>query len=137
MTGDGEAGYTLMETLVSIAIVLALSGALAVTAVASMRALSQSFSAIQSAVTIARIDRFVRSGADSLHVPYWENSQPHVDSFSDSLYRSRIGGYIASITVIRDSRRIIRGLEVTYTVNNREIRTRALFPAVPVVEPIR
>jgi len=132
-----EAGFTLMETLLSIAIILTTSCILVTAVTASIKTLSQTYAAINTTLSIARTDRFIRNKAGSLYIPYWANSQPCIDSFCDELYRSEIGDKIISVNVIRDSRCFYRGLEVIYSIGKKEIKTIALFPVIPVMEPVQ
>ena len=136
-TKDNEAGYTLTETIVSVAIVMILGCILVIGITVSMKSLAQSYFKINTALTVTRIDRFIRTRVDSLHIPYWTNSKPYIDSLNTELYRSKAGAYIISINVITDSRSIGRGLEVIYAINNHEIKTMALFPVVPLTEALR
>ena len=127
-------GYTLMEALLTVAIVLILSCVFVITVAGSMNTLSQSFAAINTAVTMIRLDRVIRSSVSSFYLPYWENPQSSIASFTAELYRLNIGSYIIAVYPIRDSRRLYRGLEVVYSVNRREAKTVALFSFVPVLE---
>lgn len=125
---DREAGFSLMEALLSIAVILILGSVLVVTVNTALRGASRSFAAVSTAATFTRIDRHIRESAHTLHIPYWENPMPHIENFNAALFRSKIGSYIQSIRTIIDNEMKVRGVEVVYIVNNRESRTMALFP---------
>jgi type II secretory pathway pseudopilin PulG len=123
-----------METLLTVAIILIVSSLLAVGSGAAIQGSSQSIKAANTATTLTRIDRHIRGKADAVHIPYWADPAPYIDAFTGELYRSGVGTYIRSVRVISDYRRTPRGVEVAYTVNNREMRTVALFPSVMVMD---
>jgi type II secretory pathway pseudopilin PulG len=129
-------GFTLMETLVSIAIIMAVSSLFAIAFTTAFKATSQSNNEIKAAVTITQIDRFIRERADSLHIPYWADSKLYADTLRDELFRSKFAPYINTIQIINDSRRKPRGLLVIFTVNNRQIQTKALFPSVSIMDNV-
>jgi len=129
-----DSGFTLMETLLTVAIVLIVSSLLAVGSGAAIQGSSQSMKAASTAATLTRIDRHIRGRADALHIPYWADPAPHIEAFSGELYRSGVGTYIRSVRVISNRRRLPRGIDVTYSVNNREMRTVAFFPSITVVD---
>jgi len=131
---QNEAGFTLMETLLSVAIILILGSLLVVSSNAAISGASQSFKAVNTAVTLTRIDRYIRNRADSVHIPYWADSTRYIEALSAELFQSRIGTYIKSIRAIFDHRMSARGIEVTYIVNNHEMRTVALFPSIIIVD---
>jgi len=131
---QNEAGFTVMETLLSIAIVLVLGSLLVVSSNTAMRGASKSFKAANTAAEITRIDRHIRAVANAVHIPYWADSKPYIDALTAELYRSKIGAYIKSIRIISDRRKVPRGIEVVYSVNNREMRTAALFSSVAVMD---
>jgi len=129
-----DAGFTLMEILLSVAVILILGSLLVVSTNAAFHGASQSSKAANTAVTLARIDRHIRLRTGAVHIPYWADSTLYIDALSAELYRSNIGHYIKSVETIFDRRRAPRGIQVFYTVNNHEMRTLALFPSVVIVD---
>jgi len=129
-----DSGFTLMETLLTVAIVLIVSSLLAVGSGVAIQGSSLSMKAASTAATLTRIDRHIRGKADALHVPYWADPAPHIEALSGELYRSAVGKHIRSVRVVSNRRRVPRGIEVTYSVNSREARTVALFPSVAIVD---
>jgi type II secretory pathway pseudopilin PulG len=129
-----EAAFTLMETLLSVAIVLAVSGVLVVASGTATQGASKSVKAVGTAATLTRIDRYIRAKADAVHIPYWANPTPYIDTLIGELYRSNFGPYIKSVRKITGFRNVPRGIEVVYEVNNKEMRTVALFPSVTIMD---
>jgi len=134
---QNEAGFTLMETLLSVAIVLVLGSLLVVSSKTALQGASLSIKAVNTAATITRIDRHIRTRTDAVHIPYWADATLYIDALSAELFQSRIGTYIKSVRTISDNRKVPRGIEAVYTVNNREMRTVALFPSVVIMDMMR
>ena len=131
---QSEAGFTLMETLLSIAIVLVLGSLLVVSTNTAFQGASKSIMAVNTAATITRIDRHIRARANAVHIPYWADAKPYIDAITAELFQSKMGAYIKSIRAVSDHRRVPRGIEVVYTVNNHEMRTVALFASVVIMD---
>jgi len=131
---QNEAGFTLMETLLSVAIVLVLGSLLVVSSNTAFQGASKSITAVKTAATITRIDRHVRARANAVHIPYWADTKPYIDAVTAELFQSKMGTYIKSVRTISDRRSVPRGIEVIYMVNNREMRTVALFASVVIMD---
>ena len=127
-------GFTLMETLISIAVLMVVSSLFVVAFSTAFKAIAMSKEQTGMAVTINQVDRFIRRQADSLHIPYWADSKLYAEELRNELFRSQFGQYINTVQIITDSRRKPRGVLVTYTVQNRQMRTRALFPSISVMD---
>jgi type II secretory pathway pseudopilin PulG len=70
--GDGEAGFTIPETLTALMIVsLSLLAALGVSGLA-VRAAGQSNRALAAGIAVLRFDRALRAMAEKVIIPYWE-----------------------------------------------------------------
>jgi prepilin-type N-terminal cleavage/methylation domain-containing protein len=132
-----DAGFTLMETLLSTAIILIVSCLLVVAFSVTLKSSAQSLKTVQNAVLITHIDRFIRERTERLHIPYWANPGPYADELGEELFRSKYGSYIKSVTPLRDAGKKIRGLTVVYVVGSSEMTAAALFPSIPVMEPRR
>lgn len=124
----------LMEILLSVAIIIILGSLLAVSSNTAFQGASQSAKAVNTAVTINRIDRQIRTRANAVHIPYWADAAPYTDAVTSELLRSRIGTYIKSVRIISDRRRNPHGIEVVYTVNNREMKTTASFSSISIMD---
>jgi prepilin-type N-terminal cleavage/methylation domain-containing protein len=127
-------GFTLMETLVSTAVILVISGCVITGFSAGTKAVSRAARAVTNSTRILQIDRFIREQADSFHIPYWLNSAEPFNAFTDTLRRSGIGNTIREITPIHDSDGLIRGVTVAFVVDTKLLQTKAFFPSVPVVK---
>jgi type II secretory pathway pseudopilin PulG len=129
-----EDGFTLAETLPAIALILIAGGVMVMGSGAAVRGVSQSIKAVSTAATINRIDRHIRARADAVHIPYWSGTKPYIDTLTAGLYRSEFGAYIKSVKTIGNYPKAPRGIEVDYTVNNKDMRTVALFSSAAVME---
>jgi hypothetical protein len=129
-----EDGFTMMETLVTISITLVLGGLLAVLFILGTRGTSHAMNTARTAVEIEKTDRTIREWADDIHVPYWAKPDVYAESLTQSIMRSKIGAIVTSITPVYDNKRRIRGLTVSYRVNNKEYQTRAIFPGTPLLD---
>jgi len=129
---QNEAAFSLMETLLSVAIILILGSLLVVSSNTAIAGAGQSYKAINTAAMLTRIDRHIRARTDAVHIPYWADSSPYTDALAAELFQSKIGRYIKSIRVISDRYMAARGIEVVYIVNNCEMRTVALFPSIRI-----
>jgi prepilin-type N-terminal cleavage/methylation domain-containing protein len=134
---NGNDGFTLMEALVSIAVILVISGCVFTAFSASVRMISKARRTTNTALKILQIDRFIREETESLHVPYWADTSARADLFEDYLSRSAYGRYIRQFDLIRSRAGTVRGIRVFYTVDGASSRTDALFPSIPVLEKTR
>jgi prepilin-type N-terminal cleavage/methylation domain-containing protein len=137
MNETNHDGFTLMESLVSIAVILIMSGCIFITFTAGTKANSKSVLAAGTANKILETDRFIREKADFLHVPYWLKPDESVEEFKRELQRSRAGKYIRGITTVYDSSGKIKGVDVNYVIEGRAIKTTALFPFNTVIEAVK
>jgi prepilin-type N-terminal cleavage/methylation domain-containing protein len=127
-------GFTMMETLVAIAITLVCTGVLTVSFSTGIKGASRGIRSARTAAMIAQTDRFIRRETDDMHIPYWAKPDFYLENHTKNLMRSIIGGYITSVTPAYDTRRRIRGITVNYRIYNQDMQTTALFPATPVLE---
>jgi len=129
-----DAGFTLMEVLVTIAIVLVIGSVLVVAANTALNNASFSFKTVNNAAMISRIDRYIREKTNAVYIPYWANPASYIDDLISDLYQSNTGIYIKSVRTIFDSYKIPRGIEVIYIVENYEMRTIAFFSTTGIME---
>lgn len=132
-----EDGFTLLETLLSIAIVLIVSSLLVVASNTALRGASQSVRVISTAAMLTRIDRHIRLRTDAVHIPYWADAAPYIDALTGELFQSRFGSHIKSIKTVFDTQKVPRGIEVIYVYNNLEMRTVALLPSIAIMSTVR
>jgi prepilin-type N-terminal cleavage/methylation domain-containing protein len=130
-------GFTLAETLVSIAIVLIISSCIILAFSSGSKTLVKAIGAVTTSSKLLQIDRHIRESADDLHIPYWLNPDISARAFVDELRRSKIGKYIQEVVLINNSSGFVRGVTVEYVVNNKRLKTSALFPTAPVLEKVR
>ena len=127
-------GYTLMETLVTVSLILISSFCIITAFVNSSRANARSTEALKICNTILELDSFIREKADSLHVSYWLNPDDFIEEFKNELWRTKARKYIKTITVIYDGSLSPSGVTVEYRAGNKLIKTSALFPFTQVQE---
>ncbi|MCL2128897.1 MAG: prepilin-type N-terminal cleavage/methylation domain-containing protein [Treponema sp.] len=129
---DSNAGFSLMETLVTIAIILVVSFSVLIAFRSGTLGTLNALNEINTARTIIRTDRFIREQAESIHIPYWLNSFDSIENLKNELWRSRAGTLIKEISLITDSSGFIRGVNVSFVVDNKTYSTRTLFSSIPV-----
>ncbi|MCL2762103.1 MAG: prepilin-type N-terminal cleavage/methylation domain-containing protein [Treponema sp.] len=132
-----DAGFTLMETLLSVAIILILGSLLVIASNTTIQGMFQSSKTTSTATAFTRIDRHIRIMADAVHIPYWANPIPYIEAFTAELYRSKTGAYIKSVRIISDRHKVPRGIEVVYSVNGYEMQTTALFSSITIMDAIQ
>jgi hypothetical protein len=120
-----------METIVSIAVIITISGCIITAFTSGNRASYKSLNAIRTANLILETDRYIRERTDSLHIPYWLKPDESVEEFKNELLRSKIGKQIKTIITIYDNG-APRGVTVEYTAGTRQITSSALFPFIPI-----
>jgi prepilin-type N-terminal cleavage/methylation domain-containing protein len=133
MNDPGCDGFTLMETLVSIAVILVISCSVFIALSSGIKANSASVRVIRTANRILDTDRFIRKQAESLHIPYWLKPDGPIEAFKYELWRSRIGNYLQSVTTLYDASGAARGVTVEYRIGNRNIQSSVLFPSRPLI----
>lgn len=124
-------GFTLMEAIVSIAIIITISGCIIVAFTSGNKANYKSLNVVRTANLILETDRYIREKTDSLHVPYWLKPDESIEEFKNELSRSKIGKQIKTITTMYDNG-IPRGITVEYIAGTKLITTSVLFPFIPV-----
>jgi len=124
-------GFTLMEAVVSIAIIITISGCIIIALTSGTKANYKSLNAVRTANLILETDRYIREQTDSLHIPYWLKPDESIEAFKNELLRSKIGKQIKTIIIMYDNG-IPRGITVEYTAGAKIIATSALFPFIPV-----
>jgi prepilin-type N-terminal cleavage/methylation domain-containing protein len=132
-----QAGFTLMENLVSMAAILIISGSVITGFSAALRALRQAACTAKTAAEVLETDRFIRRRADTFRIPYWESAERAAADFKDELRRSVKGVYMKEIETIRDGSGRIRGVGVHFEVAGRLFFTGAVFASIPVLEALR
>jgi len=125
-----------MEVIVSIAIILTISGCIILAFTSGTKSNYKSLNAIRTANLILETDRYIREKTDSLHVPYWLKPDESIEEFKNELQRSKIGKQIKTIITIYDNG-VPRGVTVEYTAGAKTITNSALFPFIPIKDTQR
>ena len=133
---NSSAGFTMMETLVAIAITAVLAGIMITVVSSSFKGANSATKSMEGAYELLYIDKLIRDKAENLYVPYWASMEIAANNFSNQLWASDIAKYIESVKLIYNtggSEKIIRGVEVRYSINNNTFTTLALFSSKPLV----
>ena len=129
-----DRGYTLMETLVVIAIMLLMGGVCFNFINTSMGANKKAFNNYLAAIRLLSIDSNIRDTCDGVHIPYWDRADGYIPSVMDLIANSKYKDDIGKIEPIKDEKGNIRGLRVAYSVNGIDATTDAVFSSRPVME---
>jgi prepilin-type N-terminal cleavage/methylation domain-containing protein len=132
-----QAGFTLMENLVSMAVILIISASVMTGFSAALRALRRTARTAETAAEAVETDRFIRRRADTFRIPYWEPAERAAAGFKDELRRSAKGIYMREIEDLRDGSLRIRGVKVRFEIAGRSFFTEAAFASIPVMEEAR
>jgi prepilin-type N-terminal cleavage/methylation domain-containing protein len=92
---NGNSGFTLMETLASITIILIISGCIYIAFSTSVKTILRARRTADTALMILMIDRFIRDETNNFHIPYWVDASSHSDAFRNYLWGSPYGRYIS------------------------------------------
>lgn len=129
-----EHGYTLMETLVVIAIMLLMGGVCFNFFNTSMTANNKAFMNYSVAIRFLSIDSYIRGKCNEVHVLYWNIADGYISSVTDVIANSKYKNDIRRIETIKDAKNNVRGLRVVYSVNGIDATTDAVFSSIPVME---
>lgn len=130
---NGNQGFTLLETMVVIAITALMAGAFSAFLRESMDAWGASCANFARAMKILALERFVRERCDETHIPYWDGGDDIAASVIFELKESRHGDYIAEVRLAYDSRHSPRGVIVDYSVDGITGEITASFASIPVM----
>jgi len=131
---QSDRGYTLMETLVVIAIMLLMGGVCFNFINTSMGANKKAFNNYFVAIRLLSIDSYIRATCDDVHIPYWDSADGYIPSVMEVIAKSKYKDDISSIEPIKDGNSNLRGLRVAYSVNGIDATTDAFFSSIPVME---
>lgn len=130
---DNDQGFTLLETLVVIAVTALMAGAFFSFLHGGIDAWNDSYSNYSRAIKVLTLERYVRERCDETHVPYWDNGIDIVTNVLLELKASRYGDCITDARVLYDSRRLPRGVFVAYSIGGITGDIEALFASIPVM----
>ena len=128
-----NAGFTMMESIVAIAITTILAGVMIIIVSSSFKGANTVAISMDNTQELLYIDKFIREKAENLYVPYWASMEIAANNFMDQLWSSSIAKYIESVKLIYSSEKIIRGIEVRYSIGNNTFTTLTLFSSKPLV----
>jgi prepilin-type N-terminal cleavage/methylation domain-containing protein len=130
-----ESGFTLMETLCAIALILACAGTAGGLAY-SVRRISGSMQEHSSQQYLQlRIERLIREAVEGVSLPYWERDERGLQAakeavekaLSEAAYRSGV-----EFETIQDGMGRTRGVLCRCRIDGREYEALGLFASVPL-----
>lgn len=130
---DNDQGFTLLETLVVIAVTALMAGAFFSFLHGGIGTWNGSYSNYSRAIKVLALERYVRERCDETHVPYWDSGSDIATNVLVELKASRYGNCIAEARVLYDSHRMTRGVFVAYSVGGTTGDIEALFASIPVM----
>jgi prepilin-type N-terminal cleavage/methylation domain-containing protein len=130
---DNDQGFTLLETLIVIAVTALIAGAFFSFLHGGIGAWNISYSNYSRAIKVLALERYVRERCDETHVPCWDCGSDIAADVLVELKASRYGDCIADARVLYDSRRMPRGVFVAYSVGGITGEIDALFASIPVM----
>ena len=130
-----ESGFTFMETLCAIAIILACVGTAGGLA-HSVRRITGSIKERSSLYfNQLRIERHIRESIEEISVPYWEQDERGLQIVRESVQKLLPEDNSGiEFNPIVDSLGRIRGVRYRYRIDNREYDGLGLFASVPLAK---
>jgi hypothetical protein len=127
-----DAGFTLMEMVVTISIIMVISGSVMLAFTIGFKALAKTAQITKTAFIVVTVDQFIREETEGLHIPYFTTTAVPFNALKDSLWRSRYGNLMTAIDTIRDRHGRERGIRVRFTIDGLEYVSETLIPSIPV-----
>ncbi len=130
----GSPGFTVMETLASVSLVLLLSAGICSVYVSFGRSHGTAMRAVDQARLLVETDRGLRIKASEVCFPYWENQEKLAQQWISQLLEKGTGNTAEykSASVVYDSKSRVRGVSVRYTIGNGEYESVCLFSSAGV-----
>ncbi|MDR1748226.1 MAG: hypothetical protein LBR47_04125 [Spirochaetaceae bacterium] len=130
MNDDNTAGFTFIETLFSVTLILLLCAAAAGAFVSSAKGNESAFTTLRETYTLLDCDRKLRERIEPTVLPYWQNSIPAAYLICDSIIDdSHIPGVEILNAVPLIKNRAAHGISVTYRIlpASKQYTCNALF----------
>jgi len=131
-----ESGFTFMETLCAIALILACAGAAGGLAHSVRRITGSIQERSNHHYQQLKTERLVREAIEGVTIPYWEQDERSLLPAKEAVQKVlQEAGYRVNIAFepIQDSAGRIRGLRCRYQINDYEYDSIGLFASVPLV----
>jgi type II secretory pathway pseudopilin PulG len=129
---EPDAGFTLMEMVVTISIIMVISGSVMLAFTTGFKTLAKTARVTKTAFIVVAVDQFIREETEGLHIPYFTASAVPLNTLKDSLWRSRHGNFMTAIDTIKDRHGRERGIRVHFAIDGSEYVSEALIPSIPV-----
>ena len=130
-----ESGFTLMETLCALAVILACVGAAGSLAHGARRITGGIQERSSLYLNQLRIEKLIRETIEGITVSYWEQDERGLQIARESVHNvlMETADYsIVDFKPIKDSLGRIRGVSYRYHIGGREYEGLGLFASVPL-----
>jgi type II secretory pathway pseudopilin PulG len=132
-----EAGFTLMETLVVLALLMVCAGAVSGVVFTAARGVRALRGAAERQAAALRIERRIRETVEAVSVPYWERDERGFEESRRLLAAVAGGDALTALEPLRDRAGLVRGVRYRYRLGNAEYTGSALFGSIPVMGEVR
>ena len=130
-----ESGFTLMETLCAIALLLICAGAAGGLAHSARRITGTIRERSVRQYRQLRIERIIREAAEEISVPYWAEETRGLTAAREAVEKALLeAGYKAGVELeaLKDSGGRIRGINSRCRIDGQEYEAYGLFASVPL-----
>jgi hypothetical protein len=134
---EGQAGFTLMETLWALGLLLICAGAAGGLVFTGVRSVTRVRAVMDDQYRLLRVDGVIRKAAETVCIPYWEPGETGVYTVRAAIETALAGtadeGCLTALDSIRDREGRIRGVTCRYRIGKKEFVTQALFASIPLI----
>ena len=130
-----EAGFTLMETLCAIALLLICAGAAGGLAYNSRRVTGDVKERSHQYYRQLQIERLIREAVENVSIPYWEEDEKGITIARDAIEKALSGaGYKSGFEMepLKDSLGRVRGVSCRFLFDGHEYEGAGLFASIPL-----
>lgn len=128
-----EDGFTLMETLCAITLLLICAGAAGGLAYNTRRVTSDVKEHSRQHYRQIQIERLIREAIENISIPYWEEDEKGITAAREAIEKALLGaGYKNGfeIKTLKDGTERIRGVSCRFFVDGQEYEGAGLFASI-------
>lgn len=130
-------GYTFVEVLITISLMLIIMTTVAGAYISFARGQQRSSESLQEARQLLQADRFLRKKTAEIHVDYWENPVKKINDFIEFIITEQpIDGVLCiKAEYLFDKDKRLRGIQFYYKTEIKmiEYTSKCLFSFVPII----
>lgn len=130
-------GYTFVEVLITISLMLIITTAVAGAYISFVKGQQISSDSLQEGQQLLQADRFLREKTAEIHVDYWENPVPVISDFIEFIITEQpVEGVVFTKTdYLFDEDKRVRGIQFYYNTkaNGTEYISKCLFSFIPII----